>query len=786
MTGFARSCRRDRESRPTAKTRRILAVGLAVALLAASLPAGAQTIGGTWVLRGPAPAHGGQIENITDRPVTGAVHALAPHPTNADTLLVASVNGGLWRTNNATAANPSWSKVSGSLPTTSFSAIAYDPTDGTRQTLVAATGLVSSYGRRGGGLLGMLRSTNGGSSWTVLDPDGALPEFTITGIAARGATLVAAADGTQFGTTGGIYRSTNTGSSFARISGAAGSGLPLGNASDLGTNPNSNATLYTALISGSRGIYRSTNTGATWTKVSDAAVDTTLSTATRARIAVGNSNEVWVGIVGSTGRLAQVYRSPNGTDGWTAVGVPATTENSGSFGIHPGGQGGIHFSIAADPTDSNIVYVGGDRQPCTNEGSTGGCWPNAIGANNYSGRLFRRSPLTLPGGGVIYVWSSLTHDGTINNSSPHADSRDMAFDANGNLLEVDDGGVYRRILPRSSNGAWASVNGNLAITEYHGIAWDAVSNRVIGGAQDNGTSEQRDASTTFQLVSQADGGDVAVEDWSSTASSTRYSSEQNLGGFRRRTVSSADIVTSTVFPALTPTGSDPEIQGQFRTPIATNPFSASRLILAGANGVYESTNRGDTITRISTLVINRVSGDPLVYGYFNDVGFLLFGSGTNIHQRVGTGGAIQNIANLGATVVDVDINPSLLIQQVALTSERVLYSATLTPAFINIGGNLPSYDPGALRTAVWVAGANPAIVVGADRGVFISYRVHGFGYWFRLGSGLPSAPVFELEWDTVDNLLVAGLLGRGAWTLGAIPAPPTLPSLVFANGFEGP
>lgn len=329
------------------------ALGLALAI--GSLPALSQTIGGIWSLRGPAPAHGGQIENITDRPVTGAVHALAPHPTDADTLLVATVNGGIWRTNNATAASPSWSKVSGSLPTTSFSAIAYDPTDGTRQTLVAATGRVSSYGRSGGGLLGMLRSTNGGTSWTVLEPDGALSEFTITGIAARGATLVAAADGTQFGTTGGIYRSTNTGGSFTRISGATGSGLPLGNASDLATNPNSNAILYTALITGSRGIFRSTNTGATWTRVSDDAIDTALATARRARIAVGNSNEVWVGVVGSTGRLAQVYRSPNGIDRWTAVSVPTTTENSGSFGIHPGGQGGVHFSIVADPTDSNIV-----------------------------------------------------------------------------------------------------------------------------------------------------------------------------------------------------------------------------------------------------------------------------------------------------------------------------------------------------------------------------------------------------------------------------------------------
>lgn len=57
----------------------------------------------------------GQVENISpglfDNPVSGAVNALAPHPTNPDVLYVAAVNGGIWRTANATAAKPSWYRL---------------------------------------------------------------------------------------------------------------------------------------------------------------------------------------------------------------------------------------------------------------------------------------------------------------------------------------------------------------------------------------------------------------------------------------------------------------------------------------------------------------------------------------------------------------------------------------------------------------------------------------------------------------------------------------------------
>src|SRR5688500_8024909 len=81
----------------------------AVALFALSVAAQAQPA--TWTPLGPAAITEGQSEGIPNRPAAGAIHALAPHPTNADILYVGAVNGGVWKTTNATAASPTWARL---------------------------------------------------------------------------------------------------------------------------------------------------------------------------------------------------------------------------------------------------------------------------------------------------------------------------------------------------------------------------------------------------------------------------------------------------------------------------------------------------------------------------------------------------------------------------------------------------------------------------------------------------------------------------------------------------
>lgn len=756
-------------------------VWLALLGCAASPAATAQqTVGGIWSLRGPQPTLNGQVEGIPDRPVTGAVEALAPHPTNPDILYAASVNGGIWRTNNARAASPTWVPLTQALPSGSMGAIAFDSADTTHQTLVAGTAKRSAYYRDGGALLGMLRSTDGGANWTILDPGGPLSNQPIAGVVAFGTRLLAA-------TPDGLWLSLNGGSSFVLRSGATGSGLPAGRTTDLAVRPGSPNTYYTVVINVlAAGVYRSSNGGGLWSRVSSPAMDAQLNPgAVQARLAVASDGAVVLGVVRGVGneRLAEVWWSANGTSGWTALGVPSVTEANGrSFGIHPGGQGDIHFSLAIDPTDSSIVYVGGDRQPHANEDTGGQQWPNALGARNFTGRLFR-GDADLP---AASRWTSITHNNTAGGTAPHADSRDLVFDAGGDLLEADDGGVYRRSQPRSSNGDWSSVNGTLAVTEYHSVAYDLVSRRVVGGSQDNGTSRARSAQTRlFDVVIAGDGGEVAIEDRSSTTTSTRYISAQNLQSFVRQTVDANNNVTSSAVPMRSVPSGTPALTPQFYTPIAANAASATRIIIGGANGIYESFDRGDTLNLVATRVINQNVGGPIIYGLPGNADYLLVGSGTNVLRRTSGGGALTQIANLPDSVADVAVDPGQSSRLFAITDEAVFHSNTSSPSFFDITGNLASFAPGRLRTLAFAPIASRALLLGADGGVFVSYLESGFSTWYRLGTSLPEAPVMELEYEAdASGVLLAGTLGAGSWLLGSVPPPPAVSPLIFANGFE--
>lgn len=321
----------------------------------------------------------------------------------------------------------------------------------------------------------------------------------------------------------------------------------------------------------------------------------------------------WVPPGGYLGSSAGGYGSTgNGayTDGssWTRV-----------VGLNPkpkpGGQGARHFSIVADPDDANIVYVGGDRQNFP--------FPNFIGANDFTGRLFRGDTTVAPTGTVPPPqWEHLTHSnavtaipggGTVGGSAPHADSREMVFDANGDLIQVDDGGIYRRTSPEDNTGDWFSLNSDIQVTEFHDIACDTVFNIIIGGAQDTGTPQQIiPGGTTWDSISTADGGDVAVDASSLAGMSIGYSSRQILSGFRAATYDASNILISEVFPALTVVGGGAPLIPQFVTPVELNAVDPVRMVIGGGNSTYESLDGGETIMEAGPGI--SINADAAAYG----------------------------------------------------------------------------------------------------------------------------------------------------------------------------
>jgi hypothetical protein len=735
--------------------------------------------GQAWVEHGPGPKINGQVEGMTDRKVVGAIASVAAHPTDAATIYVGAVNGGIWKTTNATAADPSWTDQLGLNRSLSIGAIAFDPTDATNMTLMAGSGRFSSFGGFGGDRAGVWRTTNGGTAWTLID--GGTAGLNISGVAPRGATLVVAANTADAFANVGIWRSTTTGASWTQISGGAGTGLPAGVAFDLASDPSNNAVLYTN--AGGNGIYRSSDTGATWSKVSTAAMDALIGVAGNVEISVGASSNVYVAIVGG-GVLTGLFRSPNGTTGWTSLDLPTTTELGVVVGMHPGGQGATHLSIAADRTNANVVYVGGDRQPFRDEFTTGlctPCFPNASGANDFSGRLFRVDA-SQPAGSQA---AAITHVNTASNSAPHADSRDMAIDANNNLIESDDGGVYRRSTPLTNGGDWVSLVGNLRTNELHSATWDSSAKVAFGGAQDNGVPEQDIAGDPrWRSLTNADGGDVAVN--TTAGASVRYSSIQSLIGISRRTYNSANAFVSQVIPAMTVVGGGNAIVPQFYTPITVNNVTPTRLLVAGANSLYESTDQLGTIREIGVgLVVNSTPGHPLAYGATGNAEVIYAGSGDDVFIRTAAapGAPVLSAAYLGngtgRQVVDIAVNRTNAQNAFVIDATNVYRTATAGASWTNITGDLLTLSPGTLRSVEFsTSNAAGRVVVGTDRGVF-SATGPAFNVWTALGTGLPRVPVFDLAYNATDEVIVAGTMGRGAWTISLDERTPVDVALVL-------
>jgi hypothetical protein len=696
----------------------------------------------SWVPQGPRPNTLGQVEQIAHREVVGAVQAIAAHPFDPDIAYVGAVNGGVWLTNDAMAASPSWESLTDSLASLSIGALAFDPTDPTNDTLASGTGRFSSLRRTGG--------------------TAELSGLHICAVAPRDNIIVVAANN------GGVFRSADTGATWQRVSGTPGTGLPAGISFDLAGDPRDPDLLYAH--AGTAGIFRSSDAGGTWTKISNAVIDSLLVPATaRVRISVGMNNNVYIAIAnpGPEGgaQLAGLFRSANGGGAWAALALPSTVENAGvMFGIHPGGQAGIHLSLAADRDDPNIVYIGGDRQPGFNEGAPGASrWPNSLGARDYSGRLFRiNASRPLP-----QQAEPLTHRGTASGSSPHADSRNMAIAANGVLIEVDDGGIYRRTNPGNAAGDWFSMNGRLQTTEFHAAAWDASTHTIIGGAQDTGSPQQlQRADARWQSVSTADG-DVAAADAESIAGqSTRYSSWQYLGGLRREVYDAAGAFVSQTAVLLQALGGGAPIAPQFYTPFELNQVTPTRLILGAANGIYESDDEGDTVTAIAPgRVVNNTG--PIGYGAAGNADALYVGSGNEVFIRTSAhptplakspaypstgivvGIALQRDDPLSAYVVE------------ALRAYRTIDGGAtwgdITNTLLTLGG-------GVLRSVAHCADLNGgSVIVGTNAGVFAA-APPAFA-WASLGTDLPNVPILRLQYAAPDRVLLAGTLGRGAWTL---------------------
>lgn len=676
----------------------------------------------SWVDRGPGPTRSAQVRVPPNNEVSGAIHALAPHPSNADILYIGAVNGGVWRTNNATAAAPTWTALTNAMPSQSIGAIALDPTDASNQILVAGLGRWSNFAQRGDDELGIYRSTNAGSTWTHLGATALLGQK-IVAVAPRGATLLAASRN------GGLFRSTNTGANWVNASGTG--GLPTGGIGDMVSSFLTPARIYISVLGATPKVLLSEDSGLTWIDVS-AGLSGLSGSTSNIRLAVGRARAgvVFAAVING-GTLASVFRSGDQGANWTAMDVPA---------VHPGGQGTVNTSIAVDPVNENVVYIAGDR----------------ITASPFTANVQRGNAAAASGSQFTPIV-----DAGAANTSPHADSRNMAFDAAGALLQVDDGGIYRRVNPTSSAGVWSSVIGNLNVMEVHSLDHDAVSNILVIGTQDNGTHmQQTSANSIWTFINGGDGGDVAIDDTSVAGSGLRFLSSQNLGGFRRASYSATNVLSANTGVPTAGIITDP----QFVTPVEVNIAAPNRILVGGTNTLYESTNSAATPPTLVSIGGPGANRNAMAYGAVGNPDAAYVGRGAAVFRRAGASFVVTTALPAGAAAItDVALDRDNANRVWAVDDNQVFRSFNAGLTWTDVTGNLPFVSSVDFRTIEFIAGGIDRVALGTRSGVYVADA--NSSVWRLLGASLPDVLVFDLRYVGAQNQLYAGTLGRGVWSL---------------------
>ena len=661
--------------------------------MSASVAAGA-----AWLPVGPGGFFMGDNGFFGSSPQTdaGRVDYIALHPTVRGTLLLASPQGGVWRTQ---ADGDSWAPLTDNECTLRMAATRFDPVN--PSIVYAATAAASGFA-----LCGMLRSTDGGDSWTNIN--GGFSSFTggnrdiyidpaTAGSAAT--TTVLVANG------GGVLRTTNSGASWTIA-------LP-GNAHSIVSLPNQPATLFTGIVSSTAslsGLYRSIDKGATWTQLSAGTID--LSTGGRFQLAVSPADptKVWMLVGGKDSKLLALVRWDEATQqmtrlGATGVGVGAR----GSFGS----QATYDLVLGVDPTNAGIVYAGGVRMYRSVDG----------------GATFAQMA-----GEIHCDWHYLAID--------PADPK--------RLYAGTDGGIF---LSRDGGNNWVSRNNGLAISMiYPGISQHPSDRwQITAGLQDNGTIVSN-GTPIWRGLTGGDGGYTAINPTTPSVIWTEAQWTQNVGPaiFRSGSSRTSGIV-----------GTD---RGLFIPPLVMDPVTPSTLYFA-THRLYRTTNDGASWIPISGD-LTKGTGSIFSLAVATTDTLTIYVSTTDGNVQVSRDyGATFTLS----TGLPVRAFPRIVVDATNASRALVVASGTgAGHAFLtvdggvtwtNVTGNLPDVPANA---AVLVDDGPNHFFVGNDLGV---YETTDAGTtWARSPSGLPNVQVRDLSYSTVTKQLVAATHGRGMFT----------------------
>jgi hypothetical protein len=665
-----------------------------------------------------------------NQPTSGRIPALACHPTDPNIIYAGPAGGGVWKTTDAGA---SWTGLTNDQPVLFMGALAVSKSN--PNVVYAGTGeatnsLLSFYGA------GILKTTNGGTSWTVVGAS-VFNRRAISRIVIHPTNpdiVYAATAGAVNALTGnrGVFKSTDGGANWTNTTTSiTTSGTTT--FSDIAMDPVDPETLYCAcgLYFGSaqNGVYKTSNGATTWAVAGDFPIGSVNGRITLAN-APSDNQVVYAAVIQSASpwNLSKMMKTTNAGVNWTQIpGVPN----------YAGGQGWYDTVLIVDPSNAGIVYAGGQS-----------------GADSF---------IKSENGGTS--WTDIKTGA--NGNGPHVDHHSASFDANGRLVEGNDGGIVRLDDASLANITWTTLNTNLLATQFIGIAMHPTDPDIaFGGSQDNGT-EKFTGSLGWTGVRGGDGGYVRINPTNPLVVYHAFNYPRASGIIER-----SDNGGTTW--AVKHTGINQADAGNFYPPMVMDPSNPNRLLF-GTNRVYETTDSAENWTAISAPGAN---GWPNISNSGIDSIEIAPSSPSTIYATVS--GRIVVTTDNGASwtlrgtgfpdhykdfaIDPTDANTVVVGRDRFGPNGRVFRTTTAGTSWTNITGDLPDFPVNTVAMDVNGAGAaDDVIYVGTDVGVYFTTNL-GVN-WAKYATALPNVLTFELAINPALNILAAGTHGQGMWQI---------------------
>lgn len=658
--------------------------------------------------------------NVGPHNIGGRIKAVAANPLNPSTIYIGAASGGIWRSYDE---GRHWHSISDLLPTQAMGAIVIDPVD--TAVVYAGTGEASyALNTFDGG--GMFKSTDGGDTWReigvgTLPPYGRASDMVIDPLNPS-RVYAAIPDGFRDEAHIGIWRSTDAGETWTQV-------LP-GRMNDIVIDPINPNILYTASSSVTSGrdaarygVFKTTDGGDSWNALALPGVNDTLMGRTSIGICAARPEVLYLGVSTLSGNdrtpLLGVFKTTDAGASWRKLEVPFDYMVS---------QGWYDNIMGVHPDNPDIVYAGGVKLIFTTDG--GESWTR-VADQGY--------------GGIVHVDQ---HAIDFNRQDPSI------------VYLGNDGGFF----VGSGNGtAWEKRDLGLAITQFIGGAMHPSSDEVLfGGTQDNGTLLSESA-PLFDLVLYGDGGNTAIdprrpEVMYTTKETLKFYRSDDFGRTWTRMQNGMGLDRSLFYIdyAMDPSNPDILYLGTF------NLYKTTDGAKSWKQAAYCPLGSGNSCYYISSVWVAPYDG-ALVLAGSNGGGVTISRDAAASFQRVPDG---QLPAAWCSSVRTY--RPGVLYATYSRYGvPKVWRSIDDGTTWTDISGNLPDVP---VNDIIEVDGR---LVIGTEIGTFISDN-DGVD-WQRLGTGMPSVPVFKLRYNPRSGTLRAITHGRGMydmeWSTPAAAAP---------------